>query len=274
MDQASELRSIVAGFLEVDAASIGPATELGGRALSTSLARAGLDAALRRRLGVKSPSVYTARRYGELEAAVCGGDAVSADPPDQRTAPAAAVPSRISVPETGAGGVRCGIDIEEIEALPEASDYWEHEFYRASFTDAEIAYCSAQSWPREHFAARWAAKEAVRKLGPEYLGVESGDLEVGRDDNGAPRMTLRGSPLPVAVSLTHAGAIAVAIAVSAPPAKDVAEKAPDGPAASAEADSRSGRRPARSSRLGRLLLPLSTTIALAAAVWALLRTFG
>jgi holo-[acyl-carrier protein] synthase len=288
--QAEELRRIVAEFLEVDAASIGPETRLGGPNLSSSLARAGLDAALRKRLGIKSPAVYTALRYGDLEAAACGESAAS-DRGSQHTSPAPPV-----VPGSGSGsgsasasasasaslepvdrGVRCGIDVEEIDALPGADDYWEHEFYRLTFTDAEIAYCLAQAEPRQHFAARWAAKEAVRKLAPEYLKVESNDLEVIVQANGAPRMALRGAALPIDVSLAHTGAVAVAVAVTLPSASgagghrvDEAKEVASPP----ERLRKGAARPSPASRLSQLLLPALTIAALGIAAWALLRTFG
>lgn len=61
------------------------------------------------------------------------------------------------------------------------------------FSDAEAAYCSGKARPAEHYAARFAAKEAVMKaLG---AGLEQGvgflDIEVLREDGGAVRVELR-----------------------------------------------------------------------------------
>jgi holo-[acyl-carrier protein] synthase len=218
-------------------------------------------------LGVKCSRVYTARRYGELEAAACGSNA------GQLAIRAVPGPGAVSAADDRS--VRCGIDIEEIEALPRAADYWEHEFYRNSFTDAEIAYCSVQQEPRQHFAARWAAKEAVRKLAPQYLHVESRDLEVTLNENGAPAMTLRGSDLPVAVSLAHTGSVAVAVAVNAVREDESADDGPAGPEPPPETRaSRVAVRAGSSPRLARVVLPVLTVAALGIAAWALLRTFG
>ena len=60
----------------------------------------------------------------------------------------------------------CGIDIERVDAMPVTDDYWEHEFYKESFSKDEIAYCLLQENPRMHFAARWCAKEALVKCDP------------------------------------------------------------------------------------------------------------
>jgi holo-[acyl-carrier protein] synthase len=272
MDRSVELRAIVAEFLEVDAASIGPHTELGGARLSSSLARAGLDAALRRRLQSQCPIVYTARGYRELEAAVLGLSESSAGQPDRTpvsAAPSTAPPNAQPLP----GGFRCGVDVESVDHLPEADDYWEHDFYKTSFTAGEIAYCATQPNPREHFAARWAAKEAVKKLGPEYLQGELADFEVVRAADGAPQMRFRGGPLPIALSLAHAGAIAIAVAVCSPQRSDDQDRAtaertklPPPVATPVGTDGRS--------RLLRWLESGLSVAALALAGWALARTFG
>ena len=59
---------------------------------------------------------------------------------------------------TARENVACGIDLESPEQFPLETDYWESEFYRANFSRAEIAYCMAQADPRQHFAARWCAR--------------------------------------------------------------------------------------------------------------------
>jgi holo-[acyl-carrier protein] synthase len=271
MDQASEFRSIVAEFLEVDVATVDSNTELGGPNLSTSLARAGLDAALRRRLGLKCPLVYRARRYGELERAALGGTATSDDSSEQPGTITRALPD--STAASAARTLACGVDIEEVDALPNASDYWEHEFYRATFADSEIAYCSIQQRPREHFAARWAAKEALRKLGAEYLNVDSSDLAVVLREDGAPEMTLRGKPLPVALSLSHTGSTAVAIAVKAATTNEKQANASIDEKTTQERPPKNARRDS-TPRLMNLLKAGVVVLALGIAVWALVRTLG
>lgn len=68
----------------------------------------------------------------------------------------------------------------------------------------------------ERWASRWAAKEAVRKLCsssgqamPAYR-----DIEVVRRRGGPPRVHIRGEETPIALSLTHDGGLAIAVAVS------------------------------------------------------------
>jgi len=118
-------------------------------------------------------------------------------------------------------GADCGLDLIEVKRLEQALAR-HPALEERLFTPAEIAYCRARARPATHFAARFAAKEAVGKL----LG--SGVLswrEIEVVGGSPPRVTLKGRTRAVAaergmtevrVSLSHvdslAGACAVAIA--------------------------------------------------------------
>jgi holo-[acyl-carrier protein] synthase len=57
--------------------------------------------------------------------------------------------------------MRVGVDLIEIERIRRAL---ERPGFRARcFTEAEIAYCDSKPNPAQHFAGRFAAKEAVGK---------------------------------------------------------------------------------------------------------------
>src|ERR1700686_3782630 len=71
----------------------------------------------------------------------------------------------------------------------------------------------------ERWASRGAAKEAVRKLCsssgeamPAYR-----DIEVVRRRGAPPRVHIRGEETPIALSLTHDGGLAIAVAVDRGP---------------------------------------------------------
>ncbi len=104
------------------------------------------------------------------------------------------------------------VDIGRLEALLERAPGVE----RRLFTKREREYCAARSNPGVHLAGTLAAKEAVMKalrLGP--LVAWASRIEVERDGAGAPRVRLKGG-LPeehVAVSISHDGPVAVAIAL-------------------------------------------------------------
>lgn len=95
---------------------------------------------------------------------------------------------------------------------------------RRLFTDEERAYCDACARPAEHYAARFAAREAVLKaLGTGFgQGVGLKDVSVRNDESGRPTAVLSGRAAQlaaergvqeVALSLSHTREVAVANAV-------------------------------------------------------------
>lgn len=88
------------------------------------------------------------------------------------------------------------------------------------FTPSEVAYCEARAHPAQHYAVRFAAKEACWKaLGAPADGVRLRDVEVERPDSGPPRLVLAGRAKDeaerlgvkrVLVSLAHTTTLATA----------------------------------------------------------------
>jgi len=114
--------------------------------------------------------------------------------------------------------VGTGVDVEEVSRFRSPT--------RGLFTDAEVAYCTAQADAAEAFAGTWCAKEAVVKALSAVVAVLPRDIEVTRDSSGAPHARVRTAsrasgqdPLPqLHVSITHAGGVAVAVAAATLPA--------------------------------------------------------
>lgn len=123
--------------------------------------------------------------------------------------------------------VGLGVDIVEIDRMRRVLDRTP-AFARKVFTDAEQAYCNAKANPAAHYAARFAAKEAVCKaLGTGILacGVRMTDVEVTRDGRGRPAVLLRGGAaeaarasgvidVPLSLTYTHDVAVANAVAIT------------------------------------------------------------
>lgn len=119
-------------------------------------------------------------------------------------------------------GVEVGTDIVSVPRI--ARLMAGQGFLQRCFTPGEIAYCSGKARPEQHFAARFAAKEAVLKVlrcpwdGPPQWRC----AEVVCDDTGAPGIVLTGRLLErarscdvraVSVSLSHCTDYATATAV-------------------------------------------------------------
>ena len=85
-----------------------------------------------------------------------------------------------------------GIDIVSIVRIERMLERWGSLFTSRVFTPTEVAFCESRSKPGQHFALRWAAKEAMLKaLG---LGLRGGikwtDIEVVNDPLGRPSLSV------------------------------------------------------------------------------------
>lgn len=113
-----------------------------------------------------------------------------------------------------------GIDLIEIERIADAIERHGERFLNRIFTPREIADCGGRA---ESLAARWAAKEAVAKaLGCGIGAVSWQEIEIQREENGAPTLHLYGEAARLAqekgletwsVSLSHSQSHAVAMVV-------------------------------------------------------------
>ncbi len=124
-----------------------------------------------------------------------------------------------------------GIGTEIVECLRIRRMIEEHGelFLLRAYTAAEIRFCHSRRHATEHFASRWAAKEAILKS----FGVTKGrgaawtDIEMEIDDSGNPKANIRGGlrdimasrgivDVMVSMSFCRAYATATAIALRKP----------------------------------------------------------
>ena len=106
-----------------------------------------------------------------------------------------------------------GVDIVEIGRFRKIADKLKERFIRRVFTPAEQEFCNGHRDPIPHFAARFAAKEALFKaLGTGWArGVTWLDAEVRRERQNAPAMVLHGEAQRLSIAL---GARAVHLSLS------------------------------------------------------------
>lgn len=94
-----------------------------------------------------------------------------------------------------------GVDVVSIERIADLVGRFDGSFLERVYTPAERAYCSAQPRPDQHYAARWAAKEATLKALPDTgTAVPVGSVAVGKDGP-RPRLELSGPAEGAAVRL-------------------------------------------------------------------------
>jgi holo-[acyl-carrier protein] synthase len=115
--------------------------------------------------------------------------------------------------------ISLGLDFVEVSRIRAMLEKSGDQFKTRVFTEGEVAYCDSCASPAMHYAARFAAKEAVAKaLGTGLAeGVFWREIEVLRDAKGAPTIMLHGGAAAKAqeqgihdwrVSLTHTAELA------------------------------------------------------------------
>ncbi|KAG5999203.1 hypothetical protein E4U54_001993 [Claviceps lovelessii] len=115
-----------------------------------------------------------------------------------------------------------GVDVEDIAAINIENE----TFLERNFTADEMSYCKAAPSPQSSFAGRWSAKEAVFKslgVASKGAGAAMKDIEIIKNDNGAPTVKLHGEAAAaatkagvkdIALSISHSDSQAIAVAVA------------------------------------------------------------
>jgi holo-[acyl-carrier protein] synthase len=107
------------------------------------------------------------------------------------------------------GGILLGLgcDVIEVERVRGVCERQGDRFLSRVFTDEERAYCEGMKYPFKHFAARFAAKEAVSKCFTTGIGAELGWRSVsiyhGTRHEPLVRLDEKGAALLAAVGATH-----------------------------------------------------------------------
>ncbi len=107
-----------------------------------------------------------------------------------------------------------GVDVQEVSAFEGHLDPRDARFYERVFSAAEREYCLASAAPPEHFAARFAAKEAVVKAMSRFSSLSVEEVEIVRAESGLPRVRLSidaASHYRFELSLSHSETQAVAV---------------------------------------------------------------
>ena len=116
-----------------------------------------------------------------------------------------------------------GIDLIEIERIA-FSISKEAGFRELIFSPKEIDYCEGKTHKFQHYAARFAAKEAFFKaLGTGWMGGTAfNEVEVSNDDKGKPELILLGETkksmeswgiIKISLSLSHLATVASAVVI-------------------------------------------------------------
>lgn len=115
--------------------------------------------------------------------------------------------------------VKCGVDIIEISRVKDSIENLGDSFLNRVFTKKEIEYCEGRGKSKyEHYAARFAVKEAVFKALSEAVddkySITWKDIETLNDEQGRPKVEVlfvKSSKIEsIDVSISHCKEYAIA----------------------------------------------------------------
>lgn len=91
--------------------------------------------------------------------------------------------------------IKCGTDIIEIDRIKASIEENKEKFCDRVYTQNEIEFCeNKKNQKYQHYAARFAAKEAAFKAISELLeskyDISWKDIEIINDDNGKPHINI------------------------------------------------------------------------------------
>ncbi len=118
-----------------------------------------------------------------------------------------------------------GTDIIEVARIGEMIEKHDELFLRRVYTPLEIEYCGGRKSALQHYAGRWAAKEAALKaLGTGWSrGIKWTDMEVSNLMGGKPELRIHGVASEIAtemgiqemqISISHCQSYAVAYVIA------------------------------------------------------------
>jgi holo-[acyl-carrier protein] synthase len=127
--------------------------------------------------------------------------------------------------------VGIGTDIVECLRIAQMIERHGELFIGRVYTQHEIEYCSSRKAATQHYAGRWAAKEAVLKaMGTGWSrGISWRDIEIRNDKGGKPIIALGGGARDVCeelgiahllISISHCRSHATAYALALGGAED------------------------------------------------------
>jgi holo-[acyl-carrier protein] synthase len=117
-----------------------------------------------------------------------------------------------------------GIDVVDCDRIENSIERFGDRFLQRVFTAGEIVYSKSMKFPARHFAARFAAKEALSKAFGTGIGRSMGwrDLDVQKKESGEPFVVLGGGAEKMAnergvgkiwISLSHTDHVGMATIV-------------------------------------------------------------
>lgn len=117
--------------------------------------------------------------------------------------------------------ITCGTDIIEVKRIKDAINKKGDKFLNKIYTPFEIEYCNSKNAMKyQHFAARFAAKEAIFKAISEKMKskyeITWTDVEIKNDEEGKPKVVFLKENYninQIDISISHVKEYAIAMCI-------------------------------------------------------------
>jgi phosphopantetheine--protein transferase-like protein len=199
-----KIKEIVSLYIKVPASQIAANTVIDRSAVASSILLHRMYAALANE-GIVIDNYWDIKSFGTLLQRINGAERSFTVVSDNT------IEYVLPVNESLSSAEGIGLDVEEINAMPQVNDFREDEFYKMNFTSEEIAYCILQPDSLSSFAGLFAAKEAIVKADNSYLNKPFNSIHIGHLPNGKPVHSS------FQLSISHTKELAIAIAVPLSP---------------------------------------------------------
>jgi phosphopantetheine--protein transferase-like protein len=190
--------SLVAKLSRRKAEDIQDHLSLGSLGISSSIGLISLRSSMEKGATRKLPPLDLKMKISDLvnlldgSAVPSNGESSPRSDANVRTAsnPASMAPPLARTIFSGIERLNIGIDIQDIESMPIASDYRTHDFYSSTFNPSELATAMLRANIRSHLTGIFCAKEAAKKTHPVLLNLRMTEFCVDHDQNAAPLLRL------------------------------------------------------------------------------------
>lgn len=206
--EEEKIKNIISGYIKIPADDINAHTMIDRLAVANSILLHRMYASLQKE-GIMIDNYLDIKTYGSLLERLTGKRKPDVTIINEQVA--------FNYDEANAANTSAtvGIDIEDIESMPQANDFREDEFYTMNFSSSEIAYCILQPNPLASFAGLFAAKEAIVKANNIYQNKLFNTIIIEHLPGGKPVHTN------LQLSISHSSTTAVGIAINSLPSQNI-----------------------------------------------------
>lgn len=218
----SKISSIIARLTRKQPSDVQNHLSLGTLGLSSSFGLSALRSLLEKDTGLRLSSLNVNMTVSELINMVASGDSAVTISDISKPSDRPVIKPQIHIASNHVQSspispnfMGIGMDMQNINALPETVDFRAHTFYQSHFSAEELATAVLRPDPRAHLCGIFCAKEAAKKSHSELLNLRMDKIRVSHDPEGRPLLYVNDDSIPSGrfkfqISITHTEQVAAA----------------------------------------------------------------